>query len=87
MHLRIGRTNAYSSNEVIQRCPQKGASPTSIKLFLESHYKQNKHITFEWELVVKLHAEDVEVGISANGNLRRDQIIIERVHSPGSNVK
>ena len=41
-------------------------------------------MVFECEFAVKLHANDVEVWTSANGNPRQDEVTIGRVHSPGS---
>ena len=41
-------------------------------------------MVFECEPAVKLHAANIGVGTSANGNPREDQVITERVHSPGS---
>ena len=41
-------------------------------------------MVFEGELAVKLLAESIEVGTSANGNSRQDQVTMEMVHSPGS---
>ena len=43
------------------------------------------HTAFECELALKPHAKDVEVGTSANGNIRQDQVTMWRVHSLGSN--
>ena len=41
-------------------------------------------MVFEGELSVKLHATDVEVLTSINGNPRQDQVTMGRVHSPRS---
>ena len=42
------------------------------------------HMVFEGEPPVKLHTKNVEVGTSANGNPRQDQVTMGRVHSRGS---
>ena len=42
------------------------------------------HMVFEGEVAVKLHAKDVEVGISSNKNPRQEQVTIGMAHSPGS---
>ena len=42
------------------------------------------YMQFGDEPAVKLHAKNVEVGTSANGNPRQDQVIMGMVHSPGS---
>ena len=39
------------------------------------------HMVFEGEPAVKLHAKNVEVGTSANGNPRQDQVTMGRVDS------
>ena len=57
-------------------------APNTNSLRHESH--NTTHMVYEDELAVKLHAKDVEVGTSANGNLRQDQVNMRRVHSPGS---
>ena len=36
------------------------------------------HMVFECELTVKLHAMDVEVGTSSNGNIKQDQVTMRR---------
>ena len=48
------------------------------------HTGNNTTHMVEYELAVKLHAMDVEVGTSAIGNPRQDQVTMGRVHSPGS---
>ena len=50
-----------NSNEVAQRCPQIYVSPTSKYQFSERYGNNTTHMVFEGELVVKLHAKDVEV--------------------------
>ena len=40
--------------------------------------------TIEGDPAVKLHIKNIEVGTSANGNPRQDQVTLGRVHSPGS---
>ena len=57
----------HNSNEAAQRCPQRHASPTSKYHFFERH-----EMVFKCELAVKLHAKNVEVGTSSNGNHRQD---------------
>ena len=42
------------------------------------------YMVFEDEPAVKLYAKNVEVGTSANGNHRQDQVTMGRVHSPES---
>ena len=42
------------------------------------------HMVFEGDPAVKLHVKNIEVGTSANGNPRQDQVTMRRVHSPGS---
>ena len=42
------------------------------------------HMVFEGEPAVELHANNVKVGTSSNGNLRQDQVTMRRVDSPGS---
>ena len=42
------------------------------------------HMVFEGEPTVKFNTKKIEVGTSANENCRQDQVIIGRVHSPGS---
>ena len=42
------------------------------------------HMIFEGEPAVKLHDKNVEVGTSANGNSRQDQVTKGRVDSLGS---
>ena len=71
----------HSSNDATQRCPQRHASPTSKYQFFERH---ERHMVFESKLAVKPHAKNIEVGTSANGNPREDQVCMGRVHSPGS---
>ena len=39
----------------------------------------NTHMVFEGEPAVKLHAINVVVGISANGDPRQDQVTMGRV--------
>ena len=74
----------HSSNEVTQRCPQRQASPTSKYQFFERHGRQYPHMVFGGESAVKLHAKNVKVGTSANGNHRLDQVTMGRVDTPGS---
>ena len=42
------------------------------------------HMVFDGEPAVKLHAKNIEVGTSANGNPREEQVTMGRVHSSGS---
>ena len=42
------------------------------------------HMVFEGEPAVKFHTKNIVVGTSANGNYRQDQVIMGRVHNPGS---
>ena len=66
------------------RCTQKHATPTSKYQFFETHTGGNTtHIVFEGEPAVILHAKNVKVGTSANGN-PKDQVTIGRVFSPRS---
>ena len=41
-------------------------------------------MVFEYELAVKLHAKDVDVGTSSDRNPRQDKVTMETVYSPGS---
>ena len=41
-------------------------------------------MVFKGEFAVKLHAKDVEVGTSTNGNPRLDKVTMGSVHCPGS---
>ena len=75
----------HNSNEVIQRCPERRASPTSKFRFAEKHeIFEDEHMVFEDQLAVELYVNDVEVLTSTNGNRRHDQVNMGRVHSPGS---
>ena len=42
------------------------------------------YTVFEGDPAVKLHAKNIEVGTSANGNNRQDLVTMGRVHSPES---
>ena len=42
------------------------------------------HMVFEGEPAAKLHAKNIEIGSSANGNSTQDQVTMERIHTPGS---
>ena len=74
----------HSSNEAIQRYPQRHASPTSKSIYLRDTRDNTAHIVFEGEPAVKIHAENIGDGTGANGNPRQDQVTMGRVHSPGS---
>ena len=43
-------------------------------------------MVFEGEPAVKLHAKNVKVGTSANGNPRQEKVTIGRVDSSGSTI-
>ena len=51
---------------------------------LRDRRDNSKCDVFECEPAVKLHAKNIEVGTSANGNPRQDKVAIGRVHRPGS---
>ena len=74
----------HSSNRVTQRCLQDMLHQPQNTSSLRDTRNSISHMVFESESVVKLHAMDVEVGTSANGNHRQDQVTMGRGHSPGS---
>ena len=57
-------------------------SPTS-KYHLSERYEK-QYMAFEGELDVKLHGKDVKIGTRVNAKLRKDKVIMRRVHSPES---
>ena len=76
-----------NSNEVTQWCQQIYLSPTTKYQFSYRDMGNNtKHMVFEGELAVKLHAKDVEVGTSLDINPRQDHVTMRRAHGPGSTI-
>ena len=73
-----------NSNEATQRFSQQHTSPTSKYQFFENARYNTAHIVLEGEPAVKLHAKNVEVGTSANGNQRQDHVTMGKVQSSES---
>ena len=74
----------HSSNEATQRGVYEDAlhHPQNTNSLRDTR-DNTSHMVFD-ENAVKLHANNVEIGTSANGNHKQDQVTMGRVHGPGS---
>ena len=75
-----------NSNEVTQWCPQIYVSQTSKYQFPERHGKQYHAYGLRRCACCQTSAKNVDVGTSSDGIPRQDQVIMGRVHSPGSTI-
>ena len=74
----------HRSNEETQRCLQRLLHQPQNNNSLRDTGDNSTHMVFEGEPAVKLHAKNVRVGTSANGNHSQDQVTMGRVYSPES---
>ena len=78
------REQIHSSNEAAQRCPQRHALEPQNTNSLRDTGDNTTNMIFEGEPAVKLHAKNVKVGNSSNGNRRQDLVTLGMDNSPGS---